>query len=318
MITELPFEPYPLLQSPHQQTFFGSFVRWEQELSSVTHYVSLPDGDILSIEISTPILKKDQNPVVILLHGICGDQNSSCLVRLAHKLDEKGFQVVRMNLRNCGKGRGLSKKLYHGGLSNDLFEVVRYVQNHFLRSPITIIGFSLGGNIALKLAGEKGTLEGVSQIIAINPPIDLLSIAKGLEKPENKRYLEYFLKHLIAEVHFLDDYFKNEKHSFPESPSFFDYDKIYTAPMYGFANALEYYSQSSSKRVLHKIENSCKILFSYDDPIIDPQIFHDLSIPLHIELYATRKGGHLGFIGKRNSVHPSIFWLDHLLMDWIE
>lgn len=154
MSEELPFEPFPFLNDPHQQTFFNSFFNFLFEPPSDQKLVRLPDGDQISLEITTPREWKKEDPTVILVHGLCGSHKSPNLVRMARRLEPLGVRAVRFNMRGCGSGRGLARQIYHSGRSEDLFEAVKALKLEHPASPIVLIGFSPGPRIESERKGR--------------------------------------------------------------------------------------------------------------------------------------------------------------------
>jgi len=171
----------------------------------------------------------------------------------------------------------------------------------------------------LKLAAELSiaNLKILKKVIAINPPVDLYSSAKLLAKPENRVYENYFIKLLREDIGYRYKVFPDlTQIDFPEGIHFWDFDRIYTAPEYGFKDYLDYYKRSSSKYLISAIDFNCNILFSEDDPIIKIQDFQNFVMPKNVHLYKTKRGGHIGYIslpGKNRGVH----WIDNVLLDWI-
>jgi len=158
MSQELPFEPFPFLNDPHYQTIIGSVWSFFFEPNSEQRVVVLPDGDRICLEVTTPRDWKPTNLTVFLVHGLCGSHKSPNLGRMAKRLEPLGVRVVRFNMRGCGSGRGLAKQGYHSGSSEDVFESIKALKKECPESPIILIGFSLGGNIVLKMCGELASL----------------------------------------------------------------------------------------------------------------------------------------------------------------
>ncbi len=307
----------PLIKSSYYQTVIGSAIDFEPELKSKRHLVTLRDGDVISLEISTPMNWKECDWTVLMIHGLCGSHKSHYMKRIARKLYKKGIQAIRVNLRGCGSGKGLAKGIYHSGSSDDIFQVLENIKNLFPNSPKLLMGVSLGANISLKLAGELGSeadkyLKGV---FAISPPAELLSSARLFTLPENQLYARYFLKLLVKEVNFRHKHFNLAPHNLPENVTLNDFDEIYTAPFIKFSSAFEYYYYSSSKRVVSKIQLPTKILFANDDPIIKACVLDDISLPKNVSIYKTEHGGHIGFVGL--NIFKEFRWMDKILTDWI-
>jgi predicted alpha/beta-fold hydrolase len=143
------FRPFPCLTHPHLQTIVAAELTWSREPPSSTHFVELSDGDTIALEVSTPRAWQPNDPTAVLLHGLCGCHRSPYMQRLADKLWRSGLRAVRMNLRGCGSGRGLARYPYHSGRSADVLAVLERLLQTTPQSPVTLIGFSLGGNIVL-------------------------------------------------------------------------------------------------------------------------------------------------------------------------
>ena len=182
---QLSFLPLQGCGSPHIQTFFAGFSQPGKPPPSLPFLVSLGDGDLLSCQISTPPSWKPTDKTVLLVHGLCGSHESNYMVRLSRKLYKQGYRAVRINLRACGSGHSLARRPYHGGLSQDLLQVLQAMKRQAPDSPMILIGFSLGGNIALKLAGELGRQKLLTLTIAICSPLNLGHTAHLLTLPQN-------------------------------------------------------------------------------------------------------------------------------------
>ncbi|MBF5059216.1 YheT family hydrolase [Candidatus Neptunochlamydia vexilliferae] len=311
------FRPFPLFTGRHAQTITASFLPFTRRLPSITRFVHLPDGERIAMEVSTPKGWKESDPTVVMIHGLCGCHRSSYLVRMTRKLYRQGIRAIRVNLRGCGSGKEYGKKLYHADASEDMYLTLKEIQRDAPHSPVTVVGFSLGGNIILKMAGEyEEKIESlVTKIIAVNPPLDLGSSIAHLSK--NRFYERYFMSALREEVTFRHETFE----ALPPiriSPemTLLEFDELYIAPQSGQENAAEYYQACSSGRLIHKITVPCHLLFARDDPIVDCHVLEGIDLPEQIEVLITEKGGHLGYLGmpgKEGGFH----WMDGLLLRWI-
>lgn len=316
---ELNFEPFPFFKDPHYQAIVNSFFTFTFEPKSSQKLVRLEDGDQISLEVTTPSSWRKTDPTVVLVHGLCGSHKSPNLVRMAKRLESLGIRAVRFNMRGCGSGKGLARKIYHSGRSEDLFTAIAELKKEAPQSPITLVGFSLGGNISLKLAGELQAVGSrfLEQVIAVSPPVDLYSSVQLLGKEENGIYERYFYKLLRQDVHDLQKNFPDlPAVQLPKNLKLYEFDRIYTAPKCGFANAEIYYHRCSSLGVIPEIEIPCRILLAEDDPIVSSKSLDHLRLASHIELYKTKKGGHMGYVGNPME-NGGFYWLDSLLLDWI-
>lgn len=316
---ELPFDPCPFLSDPHQQTILSSFLNWLTAPEAKQKLVLLPDGDKLSLEVSTPPNWQNGDLTVAMVHGLCGSHESPYLIRLVKRLASLGIRAVRINMRGCGSGRGLSRQFYHSGRSEDIFHAVKALKIEHPASPILLIGFSLGGNIVLKMTGELHTLakEFLSQVIAVSPPVDLFTSVQLLSDPSNAIYEKYFYRLLRTEVYYLQKKFKEiPRVHLPKEMKLFDFDQMYTAPRCGFKDAYDYYAKCSSIHVIEDIAVPCRILLSEDDPIVSGFSLDEYPLPTNVNLYKTKKGGHMGYLGNPTD-EKGFHWLDSVLIDWI-
>lgn len=319
MAQELPFDPYPFIEDPHKQTILSSMVHFLFEPPSDQKLVNLSDGDIISLEITTPRGWVPTSLTAVLVHGLCGSHQSPYMIRIAKQFSDMGIRVVRFNLRGCGTGRGLAKHIYHGGRSDDVFECLKTLKQEHPESPTILIGFSLGGNIVLKLAGELGAIgsQFLQRVYAISPPVELYSSILMLGAPENGLYERYFYKLLRADVYFRHKKFKDlPKIHLPRDLKLYEFDQLYTAPFCGFSNAIDYYDKCSSAHMISEIDIPCRILLAEDDPIISHHSLDIYKLPSNVEIYKTKKGGHMGYLGKYKD-KKGMYWLDYLLLDWV-
>ena len=310
------FRPPPFLANPHLQTILAAQVRLTRPPPSTTLLAPLDDGDQLALEVSTPEGWSPGGRTVLLIHGLCGCQESNYLVRIARKLYRLGIRAVRMNQRGCGSGRGLARHLYHSGRSEDVLAAVRALRE---TSPVSsVAGFSLGGNMALKLAGELGAAarEHFGQVIAICPPASLLACAYLISRPSSRVYDQFFvrlLRRMVSERHAL--FPDLGPVDLPDELTLYGFDDVYTAPQSGFRNALDYYTRSSSAPLVPNIEVPCHILFAEDDPFIDAAALDGVRVPANVEVVRTRHGGHLGFLGRPGD-EGGFRWMDAQVLRW--
>lgn len=309
----------PLIKSAHYQTLIGTVIDFEWELSSKTHYIQLEEEDKLTVEVSSPKDWEEEKGIILMVHGLCGSHKSHYMKRIARQMYKKGIKVGRINLRNCGSGRGLSRKIYNSGSSSDILVTIKYFKKQFPKAPILLMGFSLGANISLKLGGElkESGNEYLKGIIAVGPPVDLLSSARLFTLPQNQIYAKYFVKLLVDDIYFLHNIYKDlPPVQFPENLTLGEFDDIYVAPRSNFTSALDYYHHSSSKRVISDIAVPTRILLAKDDPIISSTSLDNVNLPKNVTLYKTEYGGHIGFMGL--NIFKEFRWMDNVVVAWGE
>ncbi|MGJ5819015.1 YheT family hydrolase [Paludibaculum fermentans] len=312
-----PFLPY--FRNPHLSTLAGNF--WKREIDETR----FPTRAVLyDTEPGTQVLIHENRPSgealgeIFLHHGLEGSSRSGYMISLAQCLLESGFAVHRINMRSCGGTEALTPTLYHSGLTQD----VRAILDRFRREgrgPRFLIGFSLGGNVTLKFAGESGTsaLDLVSGVCAVSTPIDLHACVRRLGAKENWVYERRFVRGLKGRY--------RRRHAthpglFPLDGidtvrTVFDFDDTFTARAFQFGDAPNYYATQSALGFLHGIQVPTLMIQSKDDPMIPYDLFEGREVRgnPNILLIPTEHGGHLGFIAREQ---PR-FWLDPLLRDWI-
>jgi uncharacterized protein len=311
-MVQLDFHPLPGCTSAHIQTIFAGLVQpGKGPPSSTSLIIPLEDGDSLSCEISTPSGWQPTDATIAMVHGMCGDQDSSYMVRLSRKLYELGYRAVRINLRACGSGQELAKLPYHGGVSFDVLKALEKLQQETPYSPLILIGFSLGGNIAVKLIGELGAqaknlLKGA---IAVCAPLDLARTAALLSEPRNMLYNRYYVNKLQKQA---QKWLNNRTFS-----NIYEFDALVTAPQWGFKDPMDYYEKCSGYKLLANIQLPCYLLYAADDPFVDYSICTASPVSQNVLPYITQYGGHMGFFGWADENHR-YFWLDYQLLHWIK
>jgi uncharacterized protein len=318
-----PFEPHPWLRSAHAQTILGRY--WPHpgtRLEATPHEVGLADGDRLVVLESVPPGWQGTHPTAVLVHGLAGSADAAYMLRLGVRLVHQGIRVVRVNLRNSGSGFGLSKAVYHAGRSDDLREVLAWLKRREGASRVALVGFSLGGNLALKLAAEAATdptgVEALDCVLAANPPIDLTACYRRMSLPENKLYDRNFAKWLRRMIRRLHRRFPELGPTrIDDAKTVYEFDDRYTAPRNGFASADDYYERCSLVSALGRIAVPGLIVHAMDDPFVPYEPFERVAWPPHLVLDLVRHGGHLGYLSR----HPwqgGRRWLDARLDGWLD
>jgi predicted alpha/beta-fold hydrolase len=315
----LPFHPHPLCRGRHAQTVASTLplIRLPPNRATL-RFVALADGDQLALHDDQPAAWQPGNRTSLMVHGLGGSHASGYMRRIAAKLNGIGVRTFRLDLRGCGAGFGFAKQPYYGGCSDDLAATVRRVGELCPGSPLSLIGFSLGANVVLKLLGElRGRpLAGVDHAMAISPPIDLERCSQSLLQGFNRVYDRYFVATLMRRM-------RRQAIRVPDSPaarfrerprSLFEFDDRFTAPTWGFSGARDYYRQCSSLALLGQIEVPTIIITARDDPFIPYKAIESAKLSADVALHATPSGGHLGFIAGRNA-DPDRHWLDWRVVD---
>lgn len=256
---------------------------------------------------------------VLMVHGLEGSSSSGYMLSLAHAALRRGYAASRMNLRGCGGTEHLAITSYHAGQTSDLLEVIRQ-RVAAGGQPLFLVGYSLGGNISLKLAGELGaSARGLlSGVCAVSTPIDLAACADALGEPRNRLYQRRFvarLKERIRRRHVQAPEIYTLEH-LPKIRTIIDFDNHYTAKLFNFGTAANYFRTQAANQFLERIELPTLLVQAKDDPMIPFSVYDHKAFRSNpnLRLVAPEHGGHVGFIARRQ---PR-FWLDELLLDWVE
>lgn len=318
-VIETDFRPVPLLSNGHIQTLLGSLLSTGPErFATLERHVSLPDGDQLVLQDSVPDDWSTGGPIVVLVHGLGGSHRSGYMLRVADRVLSVGVRAVRMDLRGCGRGLALARKPYHGGCSEDVRAVVAALHAESPASAIVLLGFSLGGNIVLKLAGEAADrpVPGLAGVAAVSPPIDFAPCAARLALPSNRLYELYFLRSLLSQVRERQTHFPEEQEiRFPRRMTMQLFDDLYTSPRCGFADHRHYYRSAAALPLISRIAVPALLLTARDDPFIVVEPFETLAAPPHVRVVILPRGGHLGFLAW--SGKKVVRWAEDRIVDWV-
>jgi predicted alpha/beta-fold hydrolase len=251
------------------------------------------------------------HPALIALHGLEGSSSAHYMRGLADKAFARGFNVVLLNQRNCGGTERLGPGLYHSGLTADADRVIHELTAVDGIERIVVAGYSLGGNLALKLAGDYGDgpppqLRGVC---AVSPVMELERCVRALERRQNFIYQWNFVRGLKGRM-------RRKAQCFPERYALDrldsirtvrEFDEVYTAPHFGFRDASDYYYRASAMRVIDRIRVPALIVTASDDPFVPSEPFTDARVRQNpnIHVVITARGGHCAFVaetqhGQRN------------------
>lgn len=324
-LARTPFVPPPKLRNAHAQTLAGNFVprrfRFVTERSEPRYFDTAPGVRVLA-HCSWQEERKTR-PTLVILHGMEGSTESRYMLGTADKALAAGFNVVRVNMRNCGGTAHLTSSLYHAGLTDDLPQIISELTERDGLDKLYLAGFSLGGNVVLKLAGEYGgaapaELKGV---VAVSPSIDLNASADAIELRSNLVYNLRFVWSLRTSL-------RHKARLFPDRYdasrlrgvwSIRKFDDVYTAPHAGFGNVANYYERASSLQFISRITVPTLIVHAQDDPFIPFASFRhpDIEANPNVTLLAPEQGGHVGFISADREGEDR-FWAEIMAVEFVK
>lgn len=261
-------------------------------------------------------------PTVLIIHGLEGCTESHYMIGLAHKAWAKGWNCIRINQRNCGNSEHLTPTLYHNGLSQDYGQIIQEITEQDGCRHIWLVGYSMGGNLTLKLAGEMGkALTSLQGVAAVSPNIQPASCVRALQRPSNWIYHHHFLRSLKTKLQRKDQLYpgKWDLSQLAKIQTMWEFDDEYTAPDGGYQNAEDYYAKSAAENTLSSIAISTLIITAQNDPFIPYNIFSHRSLHENpfIQLLAPAHGGHCGFFQRPQSQEDP-FWAENRILDWIQ
>ena len=296
------FSPPWLLRSPHVQTLGAALpLHLGVPLGVRAQALRVPiDGGALHASAGW---QHGARPAVILVHGVGGSIDSHYVVRAARAFHGAGFHVVRLNQRGAGSSLGHVPSLYHAGLTADLRAAARFVGAMDGVQSVALVGFSLGGNCALKLAAEPDASSCLRAVVSISAPLDLAATCRLLNRPLRRPYERYVLRALLAQARAFAAHH-------PARPGFdvarlarvkslWDYDDAVVAPMHGLGTAAQYYAQMSAGPALPNIGVPTLLVHASDDPMV-PGSTVEPFLPRRsraVELAWSARGGHVGWFG---------------------
>ncbi len=298
------------------QTLYPSLFRRRHIPPLRRERLELADGDFLDIDWTTPA----RGQRILVLHGLEGSLESHYAGGLLHCLAKAGYTAGLLYFRGRSGTPNRLARSYHSGETGDLEYIVRHLQKQQNNSLLSVIGFSLGGNVLLKWLGESGENAGIQQAISISVPFDLDAAARQLDCGLSRIYRNHLLRKLRLSV-----INKAKTHPSPWPPerlrelrSFREFDNAITAPLHGFKDVDDYYSRASCKQFLTAIRVPTLILQALDDPFLPASALPrpaDLAPSVTLEL--ADHGGHVGFIDGTVPFKPH-FWLEQRILKQLQ
>jgi uncharacterized protein len=331
------FQPRRFLRNGHLQTILGNYLpRRFDHLKS-----RLPPAGAQLVEVAPaangqiatqvlchchfqPAEVRASRPTAIIVHGLEGSSDSQYVVGNANKLWDAGANIIRMNMRNCGGTDNLTPTLYHSGLSGDVGAVLRFFIAQQRLESVALIGYSMGGNLVLKLAGELGddAPAELKSVLAVSPALDLGPSADALHEPLNRLY----------EMKFLNALLRRYRHKAELFPRIYDaarargiyslreFDDRITAPYSGFTSASDYYDRAAAAHVVDRIAVPTLILHAVDDPFIrlTAQSRARILANPRITFLETSGGGHCAFLADQDlTLGDDGYWAESMLLRFL-
>jgi uncharacterized protein len=318
-----PFEPRRGLTNGHLQTIVGNYLRRpEFGANSIAEQVEVDPADGSRVICHCdwqPEEVRAQRLTVILLHGLEGSSESRYIKGISLRAWTAGCNVVRMNMRNCGGSDELTPTLYHSGLSGDVGAVMRHYTGRYGLQRIGLVGYSMGGNLVLKLAGEWGAEAPLCGVATVCPAIDLSAGSDALHEPANRMYEWHFLRGLMRRYRRKAALYPNIYDTRGIGPirSLRQFDNDIVARYCGFRDADDYYYRAASARVIDKIAIPALIIRAVDDPFV--RMLKETRAALldnpHVLLVETQHGGHCAYLSRDRG--DDIHWAEASVVQFL-
>jgi uncharacterized protein len=317
------FEPHPLLRNPHAQTIVSSFLprQFPRLPRSVARDFEVEPGTRIRGECHWQAVPRER-PTLVLVHGLEGSSESGYMRGLAERAFVAGWNAIRLNQRNCGGTESLTPTLYNSGLSCDFRAVLAELIEKDTLPEIFFAGYSMGGNLVLKMAGEFGE-NAPSQLRAVAgvcPCVELGPCADAVGLRQNFIYQEHFVRNLKKRMRRKAQLFpgKYDLAAMAGVRTLREFDDVITAKYCGFRDATDYYARSSALRVAGNIRVPALIVTAQDDPFVPFDSFanHELADNPRIQLIAPKHGGHCAFISRYAGNER--FWAENCIMEFFK
>ena len=288
------FNPAWWLPGAHLQTMWPALMPRRLKLSISRQRVELPDGDFIHVD-----WVGEHGPIVVVLHGLGGDSTSHYVRGMLGAITSQGWRGALMHFRGCSGVPNRLARSYHAGETGDLHTFITMLRRKEPRTPLAVIGYSLGGNVLLKWLGEQGEAVPVQAAVAVSVPFDLANAAARVHQGFSRVYELRMLRSLKSLIlrKLAQQTFPWDDNAIATIKSLREFDDRITAPLHGFRDADDYYARATCKPYLSAIVTPSLVLHAVDDPFMSPSVVpkeSELSTAISFEL--SSHGGHVGFV----------------------
>jgi predicted alpha/beta-fold hydrolase len=306
----------------HLQTIATVFAPRVPELDRYRHSclaapVGDGTGDRLVATLHYPAVPTPTKPVIMLIHGVAGSEDSEYMLSSAAFFLELGYPVLRCNLRGAGRSRPVCKRQYHAGSSEDLAHLIGVLPPTLAAQGVVGIAYSLGGNILLKFLGERRAQVPMRGAVTVSSPLELQATARQLRRWDNTLYQAAILGRLKSEsVKPSSEVTTKERLAVAKARTVWEFDDSFTAPRNGFSGAADYYDRSSCRQFLEAIAVPTLLIYALDDPLVPRSSYLDFEWRRnpHLVSLLSRGGGHVGFRG----LDRHVAWHDRCAAQFVE
>lgn len=309
----LNYLPPFFLFNPHLETIFPALLRRVTLTAYTRERITTPDDDFLDLD----WLQKDFEQVAIISHGLEGSSQRPYVKGMAKALHDNGFDVLAWNFRGCSGEMNRQLRFYHSGATDDLHTVIDHVTALRKYKSISLVGFSLGGNITLKYLGERKVSPFIRKAAVFSVPMDLQSSCEKISRRANTVYSNRFVRSLKKKIR-IKARMRNDLDTsrLARIKTLTEFDDAYTAPLHGFRDAKDYYSQCSSIRFVNDIKTPTLIINTSNDPFLSQECFPAALLEGHpyVKLEILSRGGHVGFTQFNKN---GLYWSEQRALEFL-
>jgi len=291
--TKAPF----FLRTGHWETIYPAIVRKVRGIKYQRERLELADGDFVDLD----WIKQGSQKLILLMHGLEGNTERHYMKGMAKKFSQQKWDVLAMNCRSCSGEMNRKMRLYNHGEIGDIGEVIEHALIQKNYEEITLVGFSMGGSIILKYLGVNGGQhpKSIKTAVAFSSPVDLHGSVAKLDEPECAFYKKRFMGMLYDKIKYKAEKYPDvmDFNNMKKVKNWKDFDHYFSAPLNGYKNADDFYTQASAINFMPDIQIPVLLVNAQNDPILTPSCFpidfakaHQF---LHLEI--PEKGGHVGF-----------------------
>jgi uncharacterized protein len=326
MRREVTYTPAWWVPGAHLRTMWGRLARRRLTTPVRAERWTTPDDDVLDLRrLDPPVGAGADTPHLVFLHGLEGGVHSHYVANLFAEAAQRGWSADLILFRGCAGELNRARRFYHSGETTDFDFALRRIAAERPQAPIGLAGVSLGGNVLLKWLGEHGADDvpnAVRGAVAISVPFDLARGSRHISRGFSRVYERFFLRSLVAKARAKLAHHPDlcDAAALDRVRTLWDFDDAVTAPLHGFRDAIDYYSQSSSIHFLSRIRLPTLLLSAVDDPFLPPEVLDEVRAIARgnpaLELEFVRRGGHVGFVSGRAPWRP-VYYAEWRVADFL-
>ncbi|MDH5517888.1 MAG: hydrolase [Gammaproteobacteria bacterium] len=321
MIIESAFKPARGLTHCHLQTLLPTLLQKKNTKHYFWQKLTLSDSDFVDLCWNQPPDTHDKRPLAVVFHGLEGSINSPYAQHIMQALEKRNINAVLMHFRGCSGRANNLPRAYHSGDTADAKFLLEYLQKQFPTVPLLAIGYSLGGNMLLKLQAEYADQSPLKAAVSVCAPIELDKCADRIDQGFSKIYQKHLMKRLVSgllkkyQQHDLVNLINLPKQKARKLKTFWQFDEAFTAPVHGFGTAKNYYEKSSARQYLKLITKPTLAIQATDDPFMTADVIPgEAELGSGVTLEVSRYGGHVGFVS--GSLLRPHYWLPERICDY--